>query len=59
MKRIYLLILTGFVFNQNILAQIFKKDAGLAHTFSIVADREKSHEGSHGRVWGSDPTGVS
>ncbi len=30
-------MLTGFVFQQNISAQFFKKDAGLAHTFSIVA----------------------
>src|SRR6187200_1596390 len=37
MKEIFLLMLTGFVFNQNISAQFFKKDAGLAHTFSIVA----------------------
>ena len=37
MKEIFLLMLTGFVFNQNISAQFFKKDAGLAHTFSVVA----------------------
>ena len=37
MKKIFLLMLTGFVFNQNSSAQLFRKDAGLAHTFSIVA----------------------
>ena len=37
MKRLFLLTLCGFVFQQNISAQFFKKDAGLAHTFSIVA----------------------
>ena len=37
MKKIFLLIFTGFVFCQNSNAQFFKKDAGLAHTFSIVA----------------------
>ena len=37
MKKILLLIFTGFVFCQNSNAQFFKKDAGLAHTFSIVA----------------------
>ena len=37
MKKILLLIATGFLFIQNISAQFFKKDAGLAHTFSIVA----------------------
>jgi len=30
-------LVVGFLFNQNISAQFFKKDAGLAHTFSIVA----------------------
>ncbi len=37
MRLIFLLLLNGFVFNQNVSAQYFKKDAGLAHTFSIVA----------------------
>jgi uncharacterized Ntn-hydrolase superfamily protein len=37
MKKIWLLMLTGPVFQQNISAQFFKKEAGLAHTFSIVA----------------------
>ena len=37
MKRIFHLILARFIFNQNISAQFFKKDTGLAHTFSIVA----------------------
>lgn len=36
MKKLSLFIAT-FIFNQNISAQFFKKDAGLAHTFSIVA----------------------
>ena len=37
MKKLFLLIVAGFIFQQNISAQFFKKDAGLAHTFSIVA----------------------
>ena len=37
MKTKLLLILTGLIFSQNTSAQFFKKDAGLAHTFSIVA----------------------
>jgi len=37
MKKIFLLILAGFLFTQNISAQFYKKEAGLAHTFSIVA----------------------
>ena len=37
MKTKLLLILTGFVLSQSTKAQFFKKDAGLAHTFSIVA----------------------
>jgi uncharacterized Ntn-hydrolase superfamily protein len=37
MKGIYLLLLFGFVFTQNISAQFFNKESGLAHTFSIVA----------------------
>ncbi len=37
MKQIFLIILSGIVFNQNISAQFFKKDSGFAHTFSIVA----------------------
>jgi|GEM_PF-3604943 len=36
MKQFFLLMLTGCVFNQNISARLYKKDAGLAHTFSIV-----------------------
>jgi len=37
MKKVFLLFVLFFVFLQNISAQFFKKDAGLAHTFSIVA----------------------
>jgi len=37
MKKIFLLMLTGLVFNQTSSAQFFRKDAGLAHIFSIVA----------------------
>ena len=37
MKKIFLSILTGFVLTQNISAQFYNKEAGLAHTFSIVA----------------------
>ena len=37
MKTKLLLILTGLVLSQTTKAQFFKKDAGLAHTFSIVA----------------------
>jgi len=37
MKNIFLLLAACFVFQQNISAQFFKKDVGLAHTFSIVA----------------------
>lgn len=37
MKKIFLFILSGFVINQNISAQFFNKESGLAHTFSIVA----------------------
>jgi len=37
MKKISIFLFIGIVFIQNICAQFFKKDAGLAHTFSIVA----------------------
>ena len=37
MKKLLLFLYTGFLLIQNISAQFFKKDAGLAHTFSIVA----------------------
>jgi len=37
MKNIFLFILSAFVINQNISAQFFNKESGLAHTFSIVA----------------------
>ena len=37
MKKILLFLYTCFLLTQNISAQFFKKDAGLAHTFSIVA----------------------
>lgn len=37
MKRLKLFILAGFVFQINASAQFFKKESGLAHTFSIVA----------------------
>ena len=37
MKKILLFLYAGFLLIQNISAQFFKKDAGLAHTFSIVA----------------------
>lgn len=37
MKKIFLFILSGLVINQNISAQFFNKESGLAHTFSIVA----------------------
>lgn len=37
MRKIVLLFLTGFIFQQDVSAQFFKKEAGLAHTFSIVA----------------------
>lgn len=37
MKRIFLLMITGFVFCKIATAQFFKKESGLAHTFSIVA----------------------
>lgn len=37
MKRLILIICLALFFIQNSTAQFFKKDAGLAHTFSIVA----------------------
>ena len=37
MKKIFLVLLAGSAFQLNSSAQFFKKDAGLAHTFSIVA----------------------
>ena len=37
MKKLLLFLYTGFLLIQNISAQFFKQDAGLAHTFSIVA----------------------
>lgn len=37
MKKIFLFILSAFIINQNISAQFFNKESGLAHTFSIVA----------------------
>jgi uncharacterized Ntn-hydrolase superfamily protein len=37
MKKLFLFITAAFIFKQGITAQFFKKDAGLAHTFSIVA----------------------
>lgn len=37
MKKIFPFIIAAFVLQQNVFAQFYKKDAGLAHTFSIVA----------------------
>lgn len=37
MKKIFLFIASFFITQQNISAQFYKKDAGLSHTFSIVA----------------------
>lgn len=61
MKNIFLFILTAFVANQNTSAQFFKQDAGLAHTFSIVARDPASGEMAVGvqSHWFSVGTAVS
>jgi len=61
MKKTFLLIVFGSLCISNSFAQFFKKDAGLAHTFSIVARDEVTGEMAVGvqSHWFSVGTAVS
>lgn len=61
MKKLLLVIIAGFVLQPTVSAQFFKKDAGLAHTFSIVARDEVTGEMAVGvqSHWFSVGTAVS
>jgi uncharacterized Ntn-hydrolase superfamily protein len=61
MKKITVLLLFFVLLNNCLTAQVFKKDRGLAHTFSIVARDEKTGEMAVGvqSHWFSVGTAVS
>lgn len=61
MKIILFLLFTGLTFQPQVSAQFFKKDAGFAHTFSIVARDEMTGEMAVGvqSHWFSVGTAVS
>ena len=61
MRKLCLLIFAAIVINASSSAQIFKKDAGLAHTFSIVARDPETGEMAVGvqSHWFSVGTAVS